>query len=183
MNRHLQWEPLFNCQYGEGMVHRLFSTGSKVFGVGFEYVETMQDLVSKNTDILTANPAFRYPTHGVWAVLFDEVELNPISNEVIDFRGFGHIKHAGLSGGRILFNVASIILEHYSICRAGAYIFSAAEDRAHLRKTDLMDLYDGLLGLNGKAKSKLFYEYFEGWEAFRDTLTGGRGYVVTTQNY
>ncbi|HAV1594986.1 hypothetical protein ACVGX7_25275 [Enterobacter hormaechei] len=185
VNEAIQWMPPFSNFYGNGMIHRLFLASGKVYGVGFEFIETMQDFTRKNVDILAVNPAFRYPMNGVWAVLFDEVELDPLTNEVLDFKGFQHVKHPGLSGGRVLFNVASIILEHYNVCNAGAYVFSAAEDRQHLRKTDLVDIYNGILGLNGKAKSKLFYEYFEGWEAYSDSISnqGGRGYVVTTQSY
>ncbi|HHT4259211.1 TPA: hypothetical protein ACTYZB_004878 [Klebsiella variicola] len=185
MNENFQWMPPFSDLYGNGMVHRLFSASGKVYGVGFEYIATMQDFTRKNVDILSVNPAFRYPVNGVWAVLFDEVELDPVTYEVLDFKGFQHVQHPGLSGGRVLFNVASIILEHYNVCNAGAYVFSAADDRQHLRKTDLVDIYNGILGLSGDGKSRLFYELFEGWEAYTDSVSrpGGRGYVVTTQSY
>lgn len=183
MNGQIQWSSPFSCPYDNGMVHRLFPVGNKVFGVGFEFIETMQDFSRKDVDILSVNPAFRYPINGVWAVIFDEVELDQDNQNVLDFKGFKHTVHPGLSGGRVLFNVASIILDHYNVCHAGAYIFSAAIDRDNLRRTDLTVTYDGLLGINGAVKSKLFYEYFEGWEAFSDTSRGGRSYVVTTQSY
>ena len=185
MNENIQWVEPFTDSYGQGMVHRLFSASGKIYGVGFEYIATMQDFTRKNVDILAVNPAFRYPSNGVWAVLFDEVLLDPVTDEILDFRGFEHVQHPGLGGGRVLFNVASIILEHYNVCNAGAYVFSAAPDRQGLRKTDLVDIYNGILGLNGRPRSKLFYEYFEGWEAYSDSVSGpgGRGYVVTTQIY
>ncbi|MNE71986.1 hypothetical protein D3C80_1678960 [compost metagenome] len=81
----------------------------------------------------------------------------------------------------MLFNVASIINEHYTVSNAGAYVFSAAPDKSHTRKTDLVDIYNGLLGFNGR-KSKIL-ENFPEWTCYNDFLVGGRGYVITTQSY
>lgn len=101
------------------------------------------------------HPAFRFPQNGVWGVIFDEID--PI---LMDFKGFQHIQHQGLAGGQVLMNVASIILDHYTVCNAGAYVFSAADDHQHLRRTDLADIYCKLLGLNGERKSRLFDKGF-----------------------
>lgn len=93
-----------------------------------------------------------------------------------------HQQHQGLTGGRVLLNVASIIFDHYSICHAAAYVFSAAADRQRMRQTDLSVIYSRTLGLQGYPESKLFRR-FAGWRAYSDIDAGGRNYVVTTENY
>ena len=178
MNPPIQWTPLFNNQFGDRTIYRLFVLGDKIFAVGFEFVATINDLSGKGISISSVNPAFHYPASGVWGIIFDEID--PVS---LSFKGFQHIAHAGLGSGRVLPNVASTILEHYTACGAGAYVFSAAVDSAHLRRSDLVMLYDRMLGLNGNKKGKLFREHFVGWKACSDTSTGGRGYVITTASY
>lgn len=177
MNQGVCWQPPFSEQFGNGMVYRLFTMEGIPYAVGFEEIPTMYDLNSKGIDILSAYPNFRFSSNGVWAVVFDEVD--PV---IMDFKGVQHVQHTGLLGGKVLLNVASIIYDHYTLCHAGAYVFSAATDPQYLRQTDLVDIYNGLLGLNGKSKSRLFGRLV-GWEAFSDTAIGGRGYVVTTQSY
>ncbi|AJJ63278.1 hypothetical protein [Yersinia aldovae] len=178
MNNQYQWLQPFNNQFGDGMVYRQFAIGSTLYAVGFEEIETMGDLTRKGIDILRVDPAFRFPNNGVWGVIFDEVDPSSM-----DFKGFQHIQHPGVMGGRTLYNVTSTILEHYTVCNAGAYVFSAAPDLSQLRGTDLVDIYSRALGINGHEKSKLFSMLFEGWQAFSDVVTGGRGYVVTTESY
>ncbi|MBV7406543.1 hypothetical protein [Enterobacter sp. ENT03] len=178
MNNPIQWDPPFNDHFGNGMVYRPFSASNKIFAVGFEEIQTMHDLMRKGISILAVNPAFRFPETGVRGVIFDEIDLH-----TLDFNAFRHIVHPGVAGGRVLFNVASIILEHYSISNAGAYVFSAASDPTGLRKTDLVDLYSRALGVDGCPGSKLFRDLFPGWQAYSDVATGGRGYVVTTERY
>lgn len=178
MNTHLQWTPSFNNQFRDRTIYRLFVLGDKIFAVGFEFVATLDELSGKGINIRSVNSTFHYPASGVWGVIFDEID--PV---LLSFKGFQHIAHSGLGSGRVLLNVASTILEHYNACGAGAYVFSAAVDAAHLRRSDLVILYDRLLGLNGYVKGKLFREQFAGWKASSDTLTGGRGYVITTTSY
>lgn len=178
MNNRYHWLQPFNDQFGDGMVYREFSVGSRLYAVGFEEIQTMGDFPRKGIDILRVNSAFRFPKKGMWAVVFDEID--PFT---LDFKGFQHIQHSGVMGGRTLYNVASTILEHYTVCNAGAYVFSAAPDPFQLRGSDLVDLYSRVLGVDGHKKSKLFSILFEGWQAFSDVATGGRSYVVTTESY
>ncbi|RNM07463.1 hypothetical protein EF878_05775 [Dickeya undicola] len=178
VNNPIQWTEPFSDHFGNGMVYRQFAVGSTLYAVGFEQITTMDDLVRKGVNIRTAHPAFCFPASGVWGVIFDEINPNEMA-----FKGFQHVQHPGLSSSQVLWNVASIIYDHYTVCNAGAYVFSAAEDHQHLRTTDLTDIYCKLLGLNGKRKSRLFKEGFPGWNAYCDIPTGGRGYVVTTQSY
>lgn len=177
MNQGVRWQSPFSDPFGTGMVYRLFDVGGVPYAVGFEEILTMHDLNSKGIDILSVYPNFRFSSNGVWAVVFDEIEPT-----IMDFKGFQHVQHTGLLGGKVLLNVASIIYDHYTLCHAGTYVFSAANDLQYLRQTDLADIYNGLLGLGGKPKSRLFGR-LQGWEAFSDVATGGRGYVVTTQSY
>lgn len=178
MNSQYQWLPPFNNQFGNGMVYRQFAFGSTLYAVGFEEIETMGDFNRKGIDISRVDPTFSFPNSGVWGVIFDQVD--PFT---MDFKGFQHIQHPGVMGGRTLYYVASIILEQYTVCSAGAYVFSAAPDPLQLRSTDLVDIYSGALGINGHKQSKLFSTLFDGWQAFGDVATGGRGYVVTTESY
>lgn len=178
MNNQIHWDYPFSEEFGSGMVHRQFTVGSTIYAVGFEQILTMDDFIRKGVDILNVHPTFRFPLSGVWGVIFDEID--PVE---MDFKGFRHIQHQGLAGGQVLLNVASIIFDHYTVCNAGAYVFSAAVDHQHLRRTDLVDIYCKILGLNGKRKSRLFANGFPGWEAYCDVPTGGRGYVVTTESY
>ncbi|ENI9576424.1 hypothetical protein AB0A24_001539 [Escherichia coli] len=178
MNNQIHWDYPFSEEFGCGMVHRQFTVGSTIYAVGFEQILTMDDFTRKGVDILNVHPTFRFPLSGVWGVIFDEID--PVE---MDFKGFRHIQHQGLAGGQVLLNVASIIFDHYTVCNAGAYVFSAADDHQHLRRTDLVDIYCKILGLNGKRKSRLFANGFPGWEAYCDVPTGGRGYVVTTESY
>ncbi len=178
VNNPIQWTEPFSDHFGNGMVYRQFAVGSTVYAVGFEQIMTMDDLTRKGVNIRTAHPAFCFPASGVWGVIFDEI--NPTE---MDFKGFQHVQHPGLSSSQVLLSVASIIYDHYTVCNAGAYVFSAADDHQHLRTTDLTDIYCKVLGLNGKRKSRLFEEGFPGWNAYCDVPTGGRGYVVTTQSY
>lgn len=178
MSNLIVWPEPFSEEFGNGMVYRQFAVGGTLYAVGFEEILTMADFTRKGVDILSVFPRFRFPLSGVWGVIFDEID--PVS---MDFKGFQHVQHPGLGGGQVLMSVASIIYEHYTISNAGAYVFSAAEDHQHLRKTDLADIYCKLLGLNGEQKSRLFANGFPGWEAYCDVPTGGRGYVVTTESY
>ena len=175
MNVRTPWPQPFNSDFGDSLVYRLFVAGGRGFAVGFEFIETVNDISCKGINIFSAHSAFRYPAGGVWGIIFDEID--PVS---MSFKDFQHIEHAGLISGRVLLHVASAIIDHYNACGAGAYVFSAAVDKNHIRRAYLVTLYDGLLGLNGKAKSKLFRDYFVGWEAWSNTSTGGRDYVITT---
>lgn len=69
-----------------------------------------------------------------------------------------------------------------TLCHAGAYVFSAASDRHQDRRTDLVGIYNGLLGLEGKSRSRLM-RHLDGCKAYSDVVTGGRNYVITTQHY
>lgn len=178
MSHTIQWPFPSNNQFGNGMVYRQFAVCSTIYAVGFEAISSAADLTQKNINISQVHPLFQFPAAGVWGIVFDEI--SPYNT---DFKGFQHIQHNGLAGGRVLYYVASIIIEHYNTCKAGAYIFSAAEDKQCLRQTDLTRIYDGLLGLGGKQKSKLFANLFAGWKAYSDTQIGGRSYVITTENY
>lgn len=178
MSNQVQWVNPFDDQFGNGMVYRLFPVENKLFGVGFQELQNMYELTSKGIDILRVKPDFVFPNNGVWAVVFDEIDPNTMS-----FQGFGHVAHTGNNGGRVLLDVASILLEHYNVCNAGAYIFSAAIDKQHVRKTDLLDMYSKALGVNGHRPSRLFNTYFGGWNPYSDAALGGRGYVITTQSY
>lgn len=177
MSNLLVWQHPFSDAYGNGIVYRLFETAGMAWVVGFEQIETLHDLVSKGIDIQRACPGFQFPQNGVWAVVFDQIDSCTQQPQ-----GYKHVRHKGIMGGRVLFNVASIIFDHYTVCHAAAYVFSAANDLEHQRRTDLMDLYCGLLGLNGCSESRLF-KRFAGWRAYSDIASGGRGYVVTTKNY
>ncbi len=178
MNNPVQWRPPFYNDYDDEMVYRPFAVGSRLYAVGFEKLSTLHDLTRKGGDILKAHPTFKFPAGGVWTVMFDEID--PL---VMDFKGFRHIVHPGIIGGRVMFNVACIIFDHYTISRTGAYLFSAATDPHHLRQTDLAALYDRALGLNGHPKSRLFRTLFNGWQAYSNSASGGREYVVTTEDY
>lgn len=178
MNNLYQWLPPFNNQFGNGMVYRQFAIGGTLYAVGFEVIQSINDFSRKGINIFNVNPAFRFPNSGVWGVVFDEIDPS-----LMDFKGFQHIQHPGVMGGRTLYNVASIIFEHYSICNAGAYVFSAAPDQLRLRTTDLVDIYSRALGIDGYKQSRLFSTLFEDWQAFSDVTTGGRGFVVTTKSY
>lgn len=178
MNNRYRWLQPFNNQFGNGMVYRQFAIGSTLYAVGFEEIESMGDLARKGIDIRRVNPEFRFPDSGVWGVVFDEID--PFT---MDFKGFQHIQHPGIMGGRTLYNVASTILEHYTVCNAGAYVFSAAPAPFHLRSTDLVDIYCRALGVDGYKKSRLFSTLFTGWQAFSDITTGSRSYVITTESY
>ncbi|MEJ5066202.1 hypothetical protein WH279_22330 [Erwinia sp. MYb375] len=177
MNNKFQWQPPFEDKYGNGMVYRNFLLCGELYGVGFEQIMSPHDLASKGIDLLHACPGFTFPANGVWAVVFDS--LDPATEEPTGYR---HVRHRGLASGRVLLNVASIIYDHYTICNAGAYIFTAAADLEHQRATDLAVIYSRALGLEGHPKSKIFSR-LEGWEAYTDVEAGGRGYVVTTQSY
>lgn len=178
MNNRIVWPSTFSDRFGSGMVFRQFAAGGSIYAVGFEEIETMADFTRKGINVLSVYPAFRFPQSGVWGITFDEIDLT-----TMDFKGFQHVQHLGLAGGRILFNVASVIYEHYNCCHAGAYVFSAASDPYQLRRTDLLELYSRAPGIGGYQKSKLFTELFDGWQAYSDAATGGRGYVVTTEHY
>lgn len=178
MDTPLQWTEPFCEQFGHGMVYRQFAVGGILYAAGFEKITTMDELSRKGVNIMKAHPAFRFPLSGVWGVIFDEID--PIQ---LDFKGFQHVQHRGLTGGKVLWSIASIIYDHYTLCHAGAYVFSAADDHRCLRKTDLTDIYCKLLGLNGERKSRLFTHGFPGWKAYCDRPTGGRSYVVTTESY
>ena len=175
MDEQLRWPMPFNNDAGNEMVYRTFALGGRLYAVGFEKVNSRADFTFKGGDILKVHPAFQCSRHGLWAIIFDEIDP-----ESIDFKGFSHILHAGLSGGRVLFKVACIILEHYDVARPGGYVFSAATDSQHSRQTDLAELYCRALGLDGYPKSRLFTTLFQGWQAFSNSATGGRDYVVTT---
>lgn len=176
MDQKIQWEPLFN-DYGNGMVYRNFVFCRQEYAVGFEQIMSIHDMSSKDINLPAAHPAFIFPRNGVWSVVFDS--LDPVTSLPT---GYKHIKHGGLASGRVLFHVASTIYDHYSVCMAGAYIFTAAADPERLRTTDLSVIYSRALGLQGHGKSKIFSR-FNGWKAYTDVQTGGRGYVITTESY
>lgn len=177
MNNSIQWRHPFIDQYGDGMVHRPFLSGNTLYTVGFERIMTPADLMSKGIDLQYACPAFQFPAAGTWAIIFDS--LDPDTQQL---RGYQHVRQAGLINGRVLIKVASIIYEHYIFSHAGCYVFTAATDPEHTRQTDLAVLYARALGVAGYPKSTLFAQ-FEGWEAWSDFAKGGRGYVITTQQY
>lgn len=178
VNNPIQWTDPFSDQFGDGMVYRKFAVGSTLYAIGFEKISTLDALMRKGVDIRSAYPLFQFPPGGVWAVVFDEIDPDSM-----EFKGFQHIQHPGLSSRQVLLDVASIIYDHYTICNAGAYVFSAAEDKQHLRSSDLTDVYCKALGLNGNPKSRLFKRGFPSWNAYSDITTGGRGYVITTESY
>jgi hypothetical protein len=178
MNNLIRWCSPFHDCFGNGMVYRLFAVGRTLYAVGFEEIMSMSDFTQKDINILKAYPEFRFPGSGVWGVVFDEIA--PFNS---DFKGFQHVQHSGIAGGRVLYNVASIIFEHYTVCNAGAYVFSAAHDSRQIRRTDLIDIYSRALGIDGYPQSRLFSTLFNGWQAFSDVATGGRGYVITTESY
>lgn len=178
MNNVIRWRFPFNDQFGHGMVYRLFAVGRRLYAVGFEQITSISDLTSKDVNILGAYPQFLFPGSGVWGVVFDEIDALKS-----DFKGFQHVRHPGVAGGRVLFNVASILFEHYTACNAGAYVFSAARDSRQMRRTDLIDIYSRALGIDGYPRSRLFSGLFDGWQAYSDVATGGRGYVITTGSY
>lgn len=178
MNSPERWRPPFYNYCDDEMVYRLFAIGNRLYAVGFEKLSTLHDLTRKGGNILKAHPTFRFPARGVWTVMFDEID--PLA---MDFKGFRHIVHPGTIGGRVMFNVACIIFDQYTVSRTGAYLFSAATDPQHLRQTDLVELYDRTLGLNGHCKSRLFTTLFNGWQAYSNSGSGGREYVVTTEDY
>ncbi|MCH5051846.1 MULTISPECIES: hypothetical protein [Pectobacterium] len=178
MDNPIQWLDPFNDEYQNGMVYRKFILCGKLYGVGFQELSTSADLEAKQINLQHAFPRFDFPLNsGVWVVLFDAID--PITDELLGFR---HVQLEGLAGGRVLFNVASIIYDHYTICNAGVYVFSAAEDREHERGTDLAVIYSRALGLQGHRKGMLFGK-FVGWNAYTDVDAGGRSYVVTTESY
>lgn len=173
----ISWQHPFNEAFGEGIVFRLFETAGIAYAVGFEHIKTMHELLTKGVDIYHACPDFLFPANGVWTVIFDRID--PLTQQLY---GYQHVEHTGVMGGRVLFNVASIIFDHYTVSCAAAYVFSAANDCENQRKTDLTELYSALLGLDGHPRSRLF-QRFDGWCAWSDTAIGGRGYVVTTKSY
>ena len=118
MNVRYLWLPPFNNQFGDGMVYRQFAIGSTLYVVGFEEIESMGYFTRKGIDIRSINATLRFPNNGVWGIVFDEID--PFT---MDFNGFRHIQHPGIMGGRTLYHVASIILEHYTVCHAEAYFF------------------------------------------------------------
>ncbi|CAI1527061.1 hypothetical protein [Serratia marcescens] len=176
MANQIVWAPPFDNSFGNDMVYRVFSAAGNPYAVGFEELQSQQALTNKGINLNKAMPQFRFPQSGVWAIVFDEIDLVTLS-----FNNFQHRQLPGCAGGRVLFNVASIINEHYTVSNAGAYVFSAAPDKSHTRKTDLTGIYNGLLGLSGR-KSKILGS-FPGWDCYSDFLAGGRGYVITTQSY
>ncbi|MDN8541601.1 hypothetical protein QZH36_09120 [Erwinia sp. BC051422] len=178
MNNRIQWPDPFDDSLAGGMVYRKFLYCGQLYGIGFQELPTLADLESKHIKLNHAFPQFRFPqNNSVWAVLFDTID--PVTDSPL---GFKHVKFDGLAGGRVLQNVASIIYDHYNICDAGAYVFSAAEDREHERGTDLSVIYSRALGLQGHRTSRLFSPFI-GWNAYTDIDAGGRSYVVTTQSY
>lgn len=178
MSNNIIWEEPFNDSFSGGMVYRKFLYLGQLYAVGFQEITTQADLEAKDIRLEDAFPQFRFPhNNGVWAVLFDTIDADTDSP-----LGFKHVRYDGLAGGRVLQNVASIIYDHYNICDAGAYVFSAAEDREHERDTDLLVIYSKTLGLQGHPKSRLFSR-LNGWNAYTDIDAGGRSYVVTTQSY
>ncbi len=178
MDEQAGWQAPFCEDCGHGMVYRTFTLGGRLYAVGFEKVDVLQDFTHKGGSILKFTASASRSFNNLWAVIFDEID-----HEALDFKGFRHIPHSGLSGGRVLFKVARIIFEHYSAARAGAYVFTAATDPLGLRKDDLVDLYSRILGLTGYPKSRLFKTLFNGWQAYSNCASGGREYVVTTDRY
>ncbi len=170
------WEHPFDNVFGNDMVYRLFTGGGQPYAIGFQKLHNQQELNNKGIDLQHAMPDFVFSANGVWALMFDTI--NPVT---MSFNGFQHYQIPGCGGGRVLFNVASIIHEHYTTSNAGAYVFSAAMDTEHTRTTDLIVIYNELLGLNGH-KSRLL-QSFPGWNCYSDFSVGGRGYVITTQSY
>lgn len=179
MNNRIEWVEPFSEYYGqENLVYRKFLHCGQLYGVGLEQIPTLAELEAKDIRLSQAFPQFRFPhNNSVWAVLFDAID--PLTEEPLGFR---HVKFDGLAGGGVLLKVASIIYDHYNVCNAGAYVFSAAEDRIHERDTDLTVTYSRALGLQGHPKGRLFSRLI-GWEAYTDIDAGGRSYVVTTQSY
>lgn len=177
-NNPIQWLAPFDDRFGSEMIYRLFSVGGKLFGVGFQRVENIHDLNDKAVDIFVVKPDFVFPASGVWTLPFDEVDPDTVS-----FKGFGHVSHSANNAGSVFREVASIIFDHYSVCHAGAYVFCAAIDLQHQRKTDLTTLYSKALGVNGFKQSRLFKARFAGWHPYSDVAKGGRCYVVTTKYY
>ena len=178
MDEPIQWRSPFNDDYGNGMVYRPFMLHGRFYAVGFEWMKSLGDFTHKGQHILKMSPIFQFPLRGVWGVIFDEIDP-----DAIDFKGFRHIQHPGVSGGRVLLKVACAISEHYAVTRTGAYVFSAATDPLHLRKTDLVEIYNRILGLEDHPQSRLFRTLFNGWQAFSTCENGGREYVVTTDGY
>ena len=176
MNPKIQWEPLFK-DYGNGMVYRSFEVCGRKYAVGFEQIMSIHDMSSKGINFPAVHSTFTFPENGVWAVVFDS--LDPDTEQPM---GYKHVEHAGLASGRVLCYVASTIFDHYSICNAGAYFFTAAVDIEKVRTTDLSVTYSRALGLQGYRKSK-FFSRLTGWKAYTDAQTGGRGYVITTESY
>jgi len=138
---------------------------------------SIHDISSKGINLPAVHPTFIFPENGVWAIVFDSLDPDTVLP-----MGYKHVKHVGLASGRVLCYVASTIFDHYSICHAGAYFFTAAIETEQLRTTDLSVIYSRALGLQGYRKSKIFSR-LTGWKAYSDAQTGGRGYVITTGCY
>lgn len=175
MNRQIAWEEPFNDSYGPGFITRMFVVSGRVYAVGFEAIYNDQQLINKGIRINADIPDFRFPDTGMWAVAFDRVET------VEAWGGYNHVSLPGLSAGKVLLNVARSIIEHYYVSNAGAYIFTAAVDREHEREVDLVNIYNGFLGLGYKRTKPLIA--LPNMKCYGNLGEGGRGYVVTTESY
>jgi hypothetical protein len=178
VNNQIVWVDPFSEYYQEGMVYCKFECCGQFYAVGFEHIKTLAEFEAKGIKLGDAFPQFRFPYNtGVWAVVFDAID--PVDEQP---QGYRHVQLNGLASGKVLLGVASIIYDHYTVCNAGAYVFSAAGDPLHERKTDLSEIYSKALGLQGHPKPRMF-DRLTGWNAYTDLNAGGRSYVVTTQSY
>ncbi|MDC9821110.1 hypothetical protein ABRQ07_19970 [Pectobacterium polonicum] len=165
----------FDDYTGNGeLLMRQFIVGGMVYAIGFQKLQSVDELLNKGIDEKHNIPGFQMPQSGLWTVAFDKVE----NQERLEA-----YRHVELNSGQILkviTSVARAIFDHYNVSQSGAYYWCAASDLSGKRVIDLTDLYDGLLGLAGKNR---FNIRIPGMRSFNRLGSDRRGYVILTRYY
>ncbi|ASY80591.1 hypothetical protein BJK05_11560 [Pectobacterium polaris] len=165
----------FDDYTGSGeLLMRQFIVGGMIYAIGFQKLQSVDELLNKGIDEKHNIPGFHMPQTGLWTVAFDKVE----NQERLDA-----YQHVELNSGQILkviTSVARAIFDHYNVSRSGAYYWCAAPDLSGKRKIDLTDLYDGLLGLAGNNRCNI---RIPGMQSFNQLGSDRRSYVILTRYY
>ncbi|MEQ9746675.1 hypothetical protein ABRQ05_20550 [Pectobacterium actinidiae] len=119
----------FDDYIGSGeLLMRQFIVGGMVYAIGFQRLQSVDELLNKGIDEKHNIPGFQMPQTGLWTVAFDKVE----NQECLEA-----YQHVELNSGQILkviTSVARAIFDHYNVSRSGAYYWCAAPDLSGKRK-------------------------------------------------
>lgn len=163
-------------RFGHDFVAGNFNVADQHYVIVFSEMADESAMRTKGYNIEL--PGFQYPAAGMVEVMFDAVS----DPEGYDFGCFGHITPTQNVSPVTLLKVISLIDHHYNCRQPGGYLFYAATTtRDPNRKTDLLAVYDRMLGITptkSGSGSKISQMLPSNWQVLNKLSHGGRGYAI-----